>query len=88
MTHVDISLTPELNDFVKRSVNSGLFHNISEVVANGLHVLKAQQETKLQALRADIAVGVEQAERGEFVEFDAESIIQSGRKRQADDQGK
>ncbi|MEO6847806.1 MAG: type II toxin-antitoxin system ParD family antitoxin [Chthoniobacterales bacterium] len=84
MTQVAINLTDELTEFVKKSVSSGLFHNVSEVVANGLHVLKAQEDAKLQALRADIAVGVEQAKHGEFMEFDAETVIRDGRKRLAD----
>lgn len=83
MTQVAIKLTDELNDFVQATVEAGVFRNASEMVANALHALKAQEQEKLAALRADVAVGVEQARRGEFVEFDAETVIADGRKRLA-----
>ena len=40
-----------------------------------------EQEAKLASLRAAIAVGIEQAEHGDFVEFTAEEIIAAGRAR-------
>lgn len=83
MTQVAIKLSDELNDFVQASVKSGVFRNASEMVSNALHALKAQEQAKLAALRADIAIGVEQARRGEFVEFDAGTVIADGRKRLA-----
>lgn len=75
MTQLAIKLTDELNDFVQASVQSGAFHNASEMVANALHALKSQDEAKLAALRSEISYGAEQAQRGEFVEFDAETVI-------------
>lgn len=81
MTEVAISLTDELRDFVEKSVDSGVFHNASELVANAIHSLKAQEQVKLETLRAEIAIGVAQADRGEFVEFDAASIKAEGRAR-------
>lgn len=81
MIQVAINLTEELKEFVDKSVNAGLFHNASEVVANALHTLRTQDAAKLEALRVDIAVGIAQADRGEFVEFDAESVIAEGRGR-------
>lgn len=85
MTQVAISLTKELNEFVEKSVNAGLFHNASELVANALHTMQAQNMAKLEALRAEIAIGTAQADRGEFIEFDAESVIAEGRDRLAAD---
>lgn len=81
MTQLAIKLTDELNDFVQASVQSGAFHNASEMVANALHALKSQDEAKLAALRSEISLGAEQAQRGEFVEFDAETVIADRRKR-------
>lgn len=74
MTQVAINLTDELTAFVESSVESGLFHNASEMVANALHTLKGDAHAKWEALRADIALGIAQADRGEFVAFDANSI--------------
>jgi predicted transcriptional regulator len=36
---------------------------------------------KLTALRSEIAIGIAQADRGEFVEFDVEDVIRRGRLR-------
>jgi antitoxin ParD1/3/4 len=78
MSTVAIHLDPSLRHFVDESVSSGSFHSASEVVAVALRNLQADQETRasrLAALRQDIGLGLDQVARGEFVEFDAESII-------------
>ncbi|HWB06119.1 MAG TPA: hypothetical protein VG796_24065 [Verrucomicrobiales bacterium] len=36
---------------------------------------------KLVALRKEIAIGIEQADAGDFVEFTTEDVIEEGRKR-------
>ncbi len=46
-------------------------------------VAGTDQQAKLAALRAAITVGIEQAERGDFVEFTAEDIISEGMARRA-----
>ncbi|QIF01389.1 type II toxin-antitoxin system ParD family antitoxin [Roseimicrobium sp. ORNL1] len=78
MSTVAIHLDPSLQHFVDESVSSGSFYSASEVVAVALRNLQADQETRasrLSALRQDVGLGLDQAARGEFVEFDAESII-------------
>lgn len=78
MSTVAIHLDPSLQQFLDESVNSGSFLSASEVVAVALRNLQADQEartSRLAALRRDVALGMEQASRGEFVDFDAESII-------------
>lgn len=42
-----------------------------------------QQPAKLAALRQEIAIDIEQAERGDFVEFTAEDIIAAGNARRS-----
>jgi antitoxin ParD1/3/4 len=84
MTKVAIILTDELQRFIDRSVKSGSYHNPSEVVANALHGLKAQEDFehgKLALLRKEIAIGTGQADQDKFVEFNAESIKAEGRRR-------
>ena len=91
MTQVAVQIPDDLKPFIDRSVKSGLFTDASEFVVNLLYNVKAESESelseeqraKLVALRAEIAVGVEQADRGEFVEFNAEEIIAAGRARRA-----
>ena len=40
-------------------------------------------EQRVAALRAKVQVGIEQADRGEFVEFSAQDIVAEGRKKLA-----
>ena len=91
MTHVAVQLPDDLKTFVDQSVKSGAFHDAGDFMVNLLYDIKAQseswlseeQQAKLAALRAEIAVGLAQAEAGDFVEFSADEIIASGRARRA-----
>jgi antitoxin ParD1/3/4 len=84
MSTLAIQLDEELKLFMEESIRSGAFHSASEMVAVALRNFQAEYTARLarlESLRKDIAVGIEQAERGEFVEFDAESIIGSANAR-------
>ena len=91
MTHLAVQLPDDLKTFVDQSVKSGAFHDAGDFMVNLLYDIKAQSESglsgehqaKLAALRAEIAVGLAQAEAGDFVEFSADEIIASGRARRA-----
>jgi len=86
MTEVAIKIPDDLGKFIEESVKTGAFNDAGEFVVNLLYNVKAQseselseeQQAKLATLRAEVAVGIEQAERGEFVEFTADDIIASG----------
>jgi antitoxin ParD1/3/4 len=86
-TTMNVSLTPELEQFVQSRVASGLFQTASEVVREGLRLLEEREqarETALSELRAKIRRGMEQADRGELLDGDAvfEEIRRlSGRRR-------
>ena len=86
-TSLNVSLTPELEQFVQSRVASGLFQTASEVVREGLRLLEEREqarETALSELRAKIRRGMEQADRGELLDGDAvfEEIRRlSGRRR-------
>ena len=69
---MNVSLTPELEQYVNGKVQSGLYHSASEVIREGLRLLKEKDEVhqkKIQELRRDIQVGIDQAERGEVSTF-------------------
>jgi antitoxin ParD1/3/4 len=88
---MNISLTPELDTYVQDKVKSGLYHSASEVIREGLRLLKekdALQELRLEELRKQVREGFAQIERGDCLEFSStEEIIshitQEGRKRVA-----
>lgn len=67
---MNVSLTPELAGFVKEQVASGMYHSASEVIREGLRLLllqKQQRHARLEELRGQIAVGIEELDRGEAI---------------------
>lgn len=73
-----IFLPPDLEDFVASRVASGRYASEGEVVREGLRLLaerERSQGTSRDTLRDAIAVGLEQARRGELL--DGEEVFQS-----------
>ena len=66
---MNISLTPELERFIDGKVDSGLYNNASEVIREGLRLLKEHDEVRLK-WREQIEKGWLQAQRGELVDGD------------------
>lgn len=72
MATMNISLTSELADLIHEKVASGMYHSASEVIREGLRLLKEQDEIRrlrLDELRREIQKGAEQLERGEAKTF-------------------
>ncbi len=68
---MNVSLTLELEQFVNEKVESGMYYSASEVIREGLRLLREQdtlRQMRLEQLRKEIAVGIEQADRGQFVD--------------------
>ncbi|MDH4066256.1 MAG: type II toxin-antitoxin system ParD family antitoxin [Acidobacteriota bacterium] len=64
---MNVSLTPELEKFVDGKVESGLYNNASEVVREGLRLLKEHDEIRVK-WREQVERGWLQAQRGEVVD--------------------
>ena len=76
-TTLNISLTPELEEFVAARVSSGRYQSASEVVRQGLRLLQEQEMTReahLDRLRSQIDLGLDQARRGELL--DGETVFE------------
>ncbi len=58
----------EFVPFVTRELASGKYRCEADVVSAALRLLEAREQ-KLDALRADLQVGIDQLERGEYVEI-------------------
>lgn len=72
-----ISLTDRLEAWVREKVESGLYNNASEVIREALRTqmrLEQTREETLEALRAELQTGIDQADRGEFVELTREQL--------------
>jgi len=66
----NISLTPELERFIDSRVESGLYESASEVVREGLRMLRHREELQqkqVERVRARIEQGWQESERGEVV---------------------
>ena len=69
----NISLTTEQDAFVQDVVEAGEYQNASEAIRDALRVLQQRRKEdslRLKALRAQIKVGTEALERGDFTEVD------------------
>lgn len=68
---MNVNLGTVFDKFISDLVKSGMYQSQSEVVREGLRLLKERQELKdlrLSELRKEIAIGSEEADRGEFVD--------------------
>ena len=61
---MNVSLPHDLNDFVIDQLKHGGYNNQSEVIREGLRLLRSRQE-KLLRLRADIQAGASDIETGD-----------------------
>ena len=76
---MNVSLTPKLEELVSKRVASGLYNSASEVVREALRLLEERdrlREMRLEELRREIAVGLEQLDRGEYAEYDEKSLAE------------
>ena len=81
---MNVNLTPQLEDMVKKKVASGLYNSASEVVREALRLMAEQDRiraVRLDQLRQDIHAGLNS---GEPTPWDPEEIKRAGRQRSAD----
>lgn len=72
----NVSLTPELEKYVNTKVRSGDYRSVSEVVRDGLRLLKEKdniQQAKIKALREAVQQGIKS---GESTPLDMDEILQ------------
>lgn len=79
---MNVSLTSELENYVKSKVTTGMYSSVSEVMREALRLMEerdAMQAVRLEALRQDINKGLDSLERGEGKPLDMEAIKAKGR---------
>lgn len=92
---MNVSLSQEFEVFINEKVQSGFYNSASEVVREGLRLLKEQDELKkirTEELKKEILRGVEDIRAGRFRTYDSadefakeiikEGLEESGRKKQ------
>jgi putative addiction module CopG family antidote len=81
---MEITLSPELQEFIERKVQAGSFASADAVIAGALQVLKEEDELpadSIEYLRPEINIGMEQSRRGESTALDMDAIRQKVRER-------
>ena len=71
---MNVSLTPELEQFIEKEVETGMYQSASEVIRAGLRLLKAEKEPKprfmvssMDELEEKLLVGIRQLDRGDGI---------------------
>ncbi len=74
---MNVSLSPKLEALINEKVASGVYSSASEVLREALQLLDErdrEQSAQLDALRKEVAIGIEQLERGEYTEYTDETL--------------
>jgi antitoxin ParD1/3/4 len=81
---MNVSLTPELEQFIAQQVQSGMYQTPSDVIREGLRLLRERDELRQkqrEELRREIAFGMEQADQGKVASLNAQATLARVRKR-------
>jgi antitoxin ParD1/3/4 len=81
---MNVSLIPELELFVKEKIRAGQYQTVDEVINSALAVLQQQETVSVEdiaELRREIALGIEQLERGESAPWNAAVLKDKVRKK-------
>ncbi len=73
-----VSLTERLQEFVKGKVETGLYHDSSEVIREALRLMEQEDQLfkiKLNRLKEAVRIGDEQLNRGEYSNRTIDDII-------------
>src|SRR5215213_8139140 len=87
---MNVTLNPEFEELVNQKITSGVFNSASEVISEGLRLLKEQDELhrlRLEELKREIAKGIDSLDRGEGKPLNMEANKNEGRRRLAAEQG-
>jgi len=75
MTAPTSPLPPDLQQFVQDQLATGKYASASEVVSDAVRMMR-ERESRLQALRSDIELGIKQLDDGDFFEIQSDSALQ------------
>lgn len=85
---MNVALTPELEELIRRKLASGMYKNAAEVVREGLRLLAEEDEWKAE-VRRKIAAGMAQLRAGEIVDGEkaVDDVVQGLRRRRGKAKG-
>ena len=83
-----IHLSEDREQFVRSLLQGGRYASEDEVIEEALRLLEeCDEQARLADLRREIAIGIEQADRGELAPFDPHATLGRIRSRQASSSG-
>ena len=74
---MNISLTPKITAWIAEKVDQGMYSSSSEVIAEGIRLLKRQEEQRqsmVEDLKQELLVGAMQLDTGKSMPFDANQV--------------
>ena len=93
---MNVSLTPELESYIRHKLASGLYGSASEIIREALRLLEERDRVlgaRVDNLRAEIRKGIESLESGRSSPFDEDTVrriksagqrrLRAGRKKRA-----
>ena len=85
---MNVSLTPELEEFIRRKLASGMYKNAAEVVREGLRLLAAQDGWKAEVGRK-VKTGISQLRAGKSVDGEkaVDEVVRGLRRRRGTAKG-
>ena len=72
---IDAQFPDELQRLVSDEMSAGNYANANEVLTAGVRLLREQRE-EFERLKAEVQVGIDQMERGEYREYNDETLAQ------------
>lgn len=79
---MNVSLTPELEQFIQNQVESGKYTSVDEVIVAGIKLLEERERIykgRFEELKREIMIGIEAADRGELI--DGETVFRELREK-------
>jgi Arc/MetJ-type ribon-helix-helix transcriptional regulator len=73
---MQVTLSGKAADVVKTQVASGIYKDAVAFISDIVLKYEAYYKKKLEALNREIAIGLEQANSGECIEFDFDELMQ------------
>lgn len=76
---MNITLNAQTATFVQHQLDSGRYDSLNDLINEALQLM-LEHEKRLTELKAEIQIGIEQAERGQWI--DAETILEKLQQKQ------
>ncbi len=82
INHMNISLTPELEQLIQTQIESGKYSSAEAVILAGIKLLEERERIykgRFEELKKEVTIGIEELERGESL--DGREVIEQLRQK-------